>query len=409
METSLQGVRILDLTHVQAGPSATQLLAWLGAEVIKVEPPQGDITRHHLRHADGIDSLYFSMLNCNKQSVVIDLKQAEGVALLLRLAERCDVLVENFAPGVMDKLGLGWETLHAAQPRLIVGSIKGFGDTGPYKDLKAYENIAQAMGGAMSVTGAADATPTVSGAQIGDSGTGLHLAIGLLAALHQRTRTGLGQRVECAMMDAVMNLGRIKWRDHQRLAHGQDGTQPGAGGDLPRGGNHSGGALPGNTVRCSPEGPNDYLYIVLQEHAWNPLARFLGGEALARDPRFATAAARQRNQDELWACIESVTRRHTKMEMFEALTKLGVACGPVLGTGELAGNEHVRQRGMYVHIDDVRRGPWATIGMPIRLSGSRVDIERAPYLGEHTDAVLHGVAELDDAAIQALRERRVIG
>lgn len=233
METSLQGVRILDLTHVQAGPSATQLLAWLGAEVIKVEPPQGDITRHHLRHADGIDSLYFSMLNCNKQSVVIDLKQAEGVALLLRLAERCDVLVENFAPGVMDKLGLGWETLHAAQPRLIVGSIKGFGDTGPYKDLKAYENIAQAMGGAMSVTGAADATPTVSGAQIGDSGTGLHLAIGLLAALHQRTRTGLGQRVECAMMDAVMNLGRIKWRDHQRLAHGQDGTQPGAGGDLP--------------------------------------------------------------------------------------------------------------------------------------------------------------------------------
>nr|MBF0683088.1 CoA transferase [Pseudomonas sp.] len=255
MDTALDGVRVLDMTHVQAGPSASQLLAWLGADVIKVEPPRGDVTRTQLRDIPDADSLYFAMLNCNKRSIAIDLKSAAGKELLTDLIKECDVLMENFGPGVLDRLGFTWDAIHRINPRIIVGSIKGFGATGPYAHLKAYENIAQAMGGAMSVTGTAQTGPLTTGAQIGDSGTGLHLIIGVLAALQQRARTGKGQYVECAMMDAVMNLCRVKWRDHQRLAAGPleeisgspDETQA-----APRIGNQSGGALLGNAVRCKP-------------------------------------------------------------------------------------------------------------------------------------------------------------
>lgn len=411
METALHGIRVLDLTHVQAGPSATQLLAWLGAQVIKIEPPEGDVTRRQLRHAEDTDSLYFAMLNCNKQSVVIDLKTSAGRDVALELAKRCDILVENFAPGVMERLGLGWDTLHAAHPGLILGSIKGFGSTGPYRDLKAYENIAQAMGGAMSVTGGPDTGPTVSGAQVGDSGTGVHLLAGLLAALYQRSRTGKGQRVECAMMDAVMNLCRVKWRDHQRLATGPLPEYPTPAEDLtavPRAGNYSGGALLGNAVRCKPGGQNDYLYIVLQDASWEPLARFIGGEELARHPDYATPQARRAHQQALWTTIESVTLRHDKNEMFAILTGLGIACGPVLSTGDLVRDSHVRHRDMYVEIDDPERGRWANVGMPIKLSDSAVPVRRAPYLGEHTDAVLRDLAGLDDPEIQDLRARGAI-
>ena len=217
MSEALKGFRILDMTHVQAGPTCSQLLAWMGADVIKFEPPQGDATRGQLRDVPNADSLYFTMLNCNKRSIIVNMKNDEGKKIFTELLGHVDVVMENFGPGVLDRLGFTWEKIHSINPKVVMASIKGFGSSGPYAEFKAYENVAQAMGGAMSTTGVPDGPPFVTGAQIGDSGTGLHLAIGILGALHQRNRTGLGQYVEVAMIDAVMNLCRVKWRDHQRL------------------------------------------------------------------------------------------------------------------------------------------------------------------------------------------------
>src|ERR1700678_2992985 len=220
MSKALDGVRILDFTHVQSGPTCTQLLAWFGADVIKVERPGvGDITRSQLRDVPDADSLYFTMLNHNKRSLTLDTKTKKGKEILEDLVGVCDVMVENFAPGVLDRMGLTWERIQELNPRIILASIKGFGP-GPYEDCKVYENIAQCTGGAASTTGFRDGLPLVTGAQIGDSGTGLHLALGIVAALFQRTQTGRGQKVTAAMQDGVLNLARVKMRDQQRLAHG---------------------------------------------------------------------------------------------------------------------------------------------------------------------------------------------
>lgn len=410
METALEGIRVLDMTHVQAGPSATQLLAWLGADVIKVEPPDGDVTRTQLRDIPEVDSLYFNMLNCNKRSIVIDLKTADGQALLAELIGHCDVLMENFGPGVLDRLGFSWDKIHRLNPRMVVGSIKGFG-AGPYEALKAYENIAQAMGGAMSVTGTCGTPPLAGGAQIGDSGTGLHLIIGILAALQQRTRTGVGQHVECAMMDSVMNLARIKWRDHQRLAAGPLEEHP----DLaptqaaPRIGNRSGGALLGHAVRCQPGGPNDYVYVVLPDTGWEQLAAVLGDDTLAHDPRFATATARRRHQQALWSAVEQVSLTRTKRQFADMLAHAGIPCGPVMSTLDLARDEHVAARNMYVELHSPGRGPWRNVGMPIKLSGSQVPMQPPPGLGEHTDEILRDVLDYAEARIQELRRTGAVG
>ncbi|MCY3731415.1 MAG: CoA transferase, partial [Rhodospirillaceae bacterium] len=287
-DKALSGIRILDMTHVQAGPTSSQLMGFLGADVIKLESPMGDATRGQLRDIPDADSLYFTMLNCNKRSITVNLKNDRGKEVFTKLVEICDVVMENFGPGVLDRLGFGWDTVHAINPRIVMASIKGFGTEGPYAAFKAYENVAQAMGGAMSTSGLFGGPPVVTGAQIGDSGTGVHLMAGILAALLQRERTGRGQYVECAMMDCVMNLARVKWRDHQRLERGplaeywhqefEDFT--------PRAGNDSGGGQLGNAIQCKPGGPNDFLYIVVQEHVWNALAERIGGEALVNDPRF---------------------------------------------------------------------------------------------------------------------------
>src|SRR5579862_2386067 len=294
----LKGVRILDMTHVQAGPTCSQLLAWLGADVIKLESPAGDATRGQLRDVPNADSLYFTMLNCNKRSITVNMKSPEGKAAFVELLKKSDIIMENFGPGVLDRLGFPWEKVHEINPRVVMGSIKGFGSSGPYADFKAYENVAQAMGGAMSTTGIPDGPPYVTGAQIGDTGTGLHLAIGLLAALHQRDRTGEGQYVEVAMMDGVMNLCRVKFRDHQRLNHGglPEYSVPTYQnmGDVPRAGNDSGGGQLGNAVHCRPHGPNDWLYVVVQEAVWEDLAKRIGPDVgipdMAANPQLATIA-----------------------------------------------------------------------------------------------------------------------
>ena len=409
---ALKGIRILDMTHVQAGPTCTQLLAWMGADVIKFENPQGDATRGQLRDVPNADSLYFTMLNCNKRSITVNMKAAEGKQVFVELLKKCDIVMENFGPGVLERFGFPWERIHELNPRIVMGSIKGFGSTGPYAQFKAYENVAQAMGGAMSTTGVPDGPPFVTGAQIGDSGTGLHLAIGLLAALRQRDRTGIGQYVEVAMMDGIMNLCRVKFRDHQRLTRGglsefSVPTHKGMG-DVPRGGNDSGGGQLGNAVRCKPGGPNDFLYVVIQEAVWDALANRIGPEigmpGLATDQKFGKIADRRKNQNEMWEIIGEFALNYTKRELMAILNPLEVPCGPVMGTEDLANDEHVRGRDMWVELDHPQRGKWWNVGMPIKLSASPAKIRRSPTLGEHTEEVLREFLGYEDEKINSLRK-----
>ena len=408
---ALKGVRILDMTHVQAGPTCSQLLAWMGADVIKLEPPQGDATRGQLRDVPNADSLYFTMLNCNKRSIVVNMKTAEGKGVFVDLLKKCDILMENFGPGVLDRFGFTWEKIRQVNPRIVMGSIKGFGSSGPYADFKAYENVAQAMGGSMSTTGVPDGPPFVTGAQIGDSGTGLHLAIGLLAALHQVQRTGKGQYVEVAMMDGVMNLCRVKFRDHQRLMRGplseySVGTHQNMGA-VPRAGNDSGGGQLGNAVRCKPGGPNDFIYIVVQEAVWDALAQRIGREVgmpdLVKDAKFATIAERRNNQNDMWEIIGQFALKYDKREFMNILNDLDVPCGPIMSTDDLFSDEHVKLREMMVELEHPQRGKWWNVGMPIKLSDSPARIERSPMLGEHTDEVLRDVLGYSEEKLASLK------
>jgi formyl-CoA transferase len=315
--------------------------------------------------------------------------------------------MENFGPGVLDRLGFSWETIHQINPAIVMASIKGFGSTGPYAEFKAYENVAQAMGGSMSTTGFMDGPPLVTGAQIGDSGTGLHLAIGILAALQHRHRTGKGQYVEVAMMDAVMNLCRVKFRDHQRLSRGplpEFSVPTHAVKDTPRSGNDSGGGQLGNAVKCKPGGPNDYLYVVVQEVVWDALARRVGGEALAKDERFATIQSRRANQQVLWQILNDFAAAYTKRELMALFNEIDVPCGPIMSTDDLVNDEHVKLREMVVELDHPQRGRWHNVGMPIKLSASSVPVERSPLLGEHTDEILQSVLGYTEAQMASLKE-----
>jgi formyl-CoA transferase len=404
---ALKGVRILDMTHVQAGPTCSQLLAWMGADVIKFENPQGDATRGQLRDVPNADSLYFTMLNCNKRSITVNMKTEEGKQVFVDLLKKCDIVMENFGPGVLERFGFPWEKIRSINPKIVMGSIKGFGSSGPYADFKAYENVAQAMGGAMSTTGVPEGPPFVTGAQIGDSGTGLHLAIGLLAALRQAERTGKGQYVEVAMMDGVMNLCRVKFRDHQRLTRQSLSeysvpTQQGMGA-VPRAGNDSGGGQLGNAIHCKPHGPNDWLYVVVQEAVWEDLAKLIGGEKLATDPRFSKISERRKNQNEMWRIITEFAANHTKREFMALLNPIDVPCGPIMSTEDLADDEHVRGRDMWVELDHPQRGKWFNVGMPIKLSDSPAVIKRSPTLGEHTEEILKEVLGYPEEKISSLK------
>src|ERR1700737_4403294 len=316
MDKALTGVRVLDLTHVQSGPSCTQILAWFGADVIKVElPGRGDITRTQLRDIPGVDSLYFTMLNCNKRSLTLNVKSDEGKTICAELLRRSDILVENFAPGALDRLGFTWERIHELNPRVVYASLKGFGP-GALEHAKAYESIAQATGGAMSTTGFADGPPAVTGAQIGDSGNAVHLFGAVVAALYQRTHTGRGQRVQIAMRDGILNLCRVKLRDQQRLERGPLAEYPNErfDGFVPRSGNASGGGHPGSALRCKPGGPNDYVYIVIQPQGWGAVLGGIGRTDLVGDPNYDTPEARGSRLGEIFAMVEQWTLNKTKWE-----------------------------------------------------------------------------------------------
>jgi len=415
MGKALDGVRILDFTHVQSGPTCTQLLAWFGADVIKVERPgTGDVTREQLRDIPDVDSLYFTMLNHNKRSITLDTKSAAGKQVLEKLVGHCDVLVENFAPGALDRMGFTWERIQQLNPRMIVASVKGFGP-GPYEDCKVYENVAQCAGGAASTTGFDDGPPLVTGAQIGDSGTGLHLALGIVAALYQRNTTGRGQRVLAAMQDGVLNLCRVKLRDQQRLArtgvmqeypqypHGKFGEA------VPRAANASGGGQPGSIVKCKgwETDPNAYLYFIAQAPVWKEICKVIGKESWITDPLFATPNARLPRLKEVFEGIEAWTLTRTKLEAMRLLNEHDIPCGPILSMKELADEPSLRATGTIVEVDHPKRGKYLTVGNPIKLSDSHSEVKRSPLLGEHTDEVL---AELGYGKpdIVALRTGKVV-
>ncbi len=413
MSKALEGVRILDMTHVQSGPTCTQLLAWFGADVIKVERAgTGDITRGQLRDVPDADSLYFTMLNGNKRSITLDTKAERGREIFTKLIEACDVMVENFAPGALDRMGFTWERIQELNPRMIYASVKGFGP-GPYEECKVYENVAQCTGGAASTTGFDDGPPLVTGAQIGDTGTGLHVALGIVTALYQRQASGRGQRVECAMQDGVLNLCRVKLRDQQRLAHGPLTEYPQYpngtfGEEIPRAGNASGGGQPGWVVKCKGGGPNDYLYVIIQPPGWAPLMRTIGREELIEDPDWATPAARLPKLEQCFAMIEEWTMTQSKFEAMETLNAVNVPCGPILSMKEVAEEPSLRATGTVVEVDHPERGKYLTVGNPIKLSDSPTEVERSPLLGEHTDEVLRDVVGMSAEEIAAARAEGVV-
>jgi formyl-CoA transferase len=399
MGEALAGIRVVDLTNNQAGPSCGQMLAWLGADVIKVEEPgKGDVARYSQRDKDrpDADALFFLTFNANKRSLTLNLKHPRGQEVFRALLTTADVMLENFGPGVIERLGFGYPAVRALNPRLVYASIKGFGSYGPYRDYKSYEPIAQAMGGAMSVTGAAGGPPTYVWPAIGDSGTGMHCVIGILAALMQRHATGEGQQVEVSMQDAVVNMIRISLRDHQRF-----------GETRPRTGNQLGQAVPGTAYRCHPGGPNDYVFIYTQQQMWHPLLRAMGREDLIGDSRYEAPEARWQRRAEIDGLVEAWTMERPKHDVMKILAGAGVPCGACLDTGEVLTDPHLLARDMIVEMDHPVRGRYVTVGNPVKLSASPTTIRPSPLLGEHRAAILRELG-YTDADIKALADAGAI-
>jgi formyl-CoA transferase len=417
MGKALEGIRILDMTHVQSGPTCTQLLAWFGADVIKVERPGvGDATRGQLRDVPDVDSLYFTMLNHNKRSITLNTKSDKGKEIFESLLKACDVMVENFAPGALDRMGFSWERIQEINPRLIYASIKGFGP-GPYEDCKVYENVAQCTGGSASTTGFLDGPPSVTGAQIGDTGTGLNLALGIVTALFHREKSGKGQRVTAAMQDGVLNLCRVKLRDQQRIQHGplSEYSQHGQGipfGDaVPRAGNDSGGGQPGWILKCKgwENDLNAYVYFITQAAVWKNICDVIGKPEWKEDPAYATPPARLDKIKAIFDTIEEWTMTKDKFEVMEICNPLNIPCGPILSMKEIAEDPSLRETGTIVEVDHPTRGKYLTVGNPIKLSDSPSDVKRSPLLGEHTNEILAEVLGMSSDDIADVKSDGAVG
>ena len=403
MNKPLNGIKIIDFTHVQAGPACTQLLAWFGADVIKVERPgSGDVTRTQLQDIPNVDALYFTMLNSNKKSLTLDTKKPLGKEVLEKLIRESDVMVENFGPGALDRMGFTWARIQELNPKMILASVKGFSDGHHYEDLKVYENVAQCAGGAASTTGwwkGDNAVPTISSAALGDSNTGMHLAIGILTAIIGRQQTGKGQKVAVSMQDSVINLCRVKLRDQQRLdrlgyleeypqyPHEMDAFKDKV---VPRGGNAGGGGQPGWILKCKgwQTDPNAYIYFTVQGHAWAPICDAIGKPEWKTDPAYTTPKARQPHINEIFATIEDWLKDKTKFEAVDVLRKFDIPCAPVLTMKEILNDESLRASGTITEVQHKTRGSYFTVGSPIKFSDMKPEITGSPLLGEHSDEVL---------------------
>lgn len=400
---ALRGVRVLDLTQFEAGTSCTESLAWLGADVIKIEPPgRGEQGRVASTDRSGLDSYYFLLLNANKRSVTLNLRHPEGKALLDRMLPTADVMIENFAPGAIERLGFDYEHVREINPRTIYVQIKGFAPDGPYGDFLAFDPIAQAVGGALSLTGEPDGIPIKPGPTIGDTGTGLHAAIGILAALYQRMATGTGQRIELAMQEAVINYCRISYARQSITGQGAE-----------RFGNRSqlGMTAPSGIYPCRPGGPNDFCFIYTTRagnHHWERLLEAIGHPELQGDPRFESAESRAQHGDEIDLMIAGWTSLHTKADVMQVLGSAGVPAGAVFDTKELSDDEHLRRRGMFVTVDHPTRGPFTMPGWPVHMSDSHVAVEPAPLLGQHNAEVFSEVLGLQPSDLDRLSKEGVI-
>jgi formyl-CoA transferase len=387
-------------------------LAWFGADVVKVERPGvGDATRGQLRDVPEADSLYFTMLNSNKRSITLNPKKPEGAKIFTQLIQECDVMVENFAPGALDRMGFSWEKIQEINPRMIYASVKGFGP-GKYEECKVYENVAQCAGGSASTTGALGDVPMVTGAQIGDSGTGLHLALGIVTALFHREKSGKGQRVSAAMQDGVLNLCRVKLRDQQRLEKGplkeysQFGENIPFGDATPRAGNDSGGGQPGRILKCKgwEEDPNAYTYFITQAAVWEKVCDVIGKPEWKDDENYSTPAVRLPKLNDIFDTIEAWTKTKTKFEVMDICNPLDIPVGPILSLKEISEDQGLRDTGTVVEVDHPVRGKYLTVGNPIKLSDSPAVVKRSPLLGEHTEEILKEFCNMTDEEISAVKE-----
>lgn len=428
MTKPLDGINVLDFTHVQAGPACTQMMGFLGANVIKIERRgSGDMTRGWLQDKPNVDSLYFTMFNCNKRSIELDMKTPEGKELLEQMIKKADVMVENFGPGALDRMGFTWERIQELNPRVILASVKGYAEGHANEHLKVYENVAQCSGGAAATTGFWDGPPTVSGAALGDSNSGMHLMIGILAALEMRHKTGKGQKVAVAMQDAVLNLVRIKLRDQQRLertgilaeypqaqpnfAFDRDGNPLSFDNitSVPRGGNAGGGGQPGWMLKCKgwETDADSYVYFTIAANMWPQICDMIDKPEWKDDPAYNTFEGRVDKLMDIFSFIETKFADKDKFEVTEWAAQYGIPCGPVMSMKELAHDPSLQKVGTVVEVTDEIRGNHLTVGAPFKFSGFKPEITRAPLLGEHTDEVLKELG-LDDAKIKELHAKQVV-
>ena len=396
MDNALEGVKVLDLTHVQAGPSCAQMLGFLGADVLKVEDTWGgDSTRRDLAHREDSDSFYFLIFNNNKRAMTLNLKTDKGKELFKGLVKWADILIENFSLGMMDRLGFGWDALHEINPGLVYATIKGFGTYGPYAKYKGYEMVAQAVGGAMATTGFDDRPPVYLSPGVGDSGSGLHAAIGILAALRKRDLTGKGQMVEVAMQDSVVNLMRMRLT--QTLGPDRPDVRTG----------HMGFRGIPMVYPCAPGGPDDYVMIHPRGDMWDIMLAAIGRDDLIGDERYSEENQSE-HADEVEALISDWTTKRTKWEAMKTLAEMGVLAGATINPHEILENEHLIERGMIVNVEDPVRGDYMMIGCPIKLSDQETKVTRAPRYGEHTDDVLTTLLGCTPDEIREMRDEGVI-
>ncbi|MFM9941743.1 MAG: CoA transferase [Hyphomicrobiaceae bacterium] len=399
---ALAGIKVVDLTQFEAGTSITETLAWLGADVIKIENPKGgEQGRNASSERKDADSYYFMLLNANKRSVTLNLKNEAGKKMLRDMIAKADIFAENFAPGVIEKLGFSYEEVAKINPRIIYATVKGFGKGSPYEKNLAFDMIAQAAGGVMSITGEADGRPIKPGVTLGDTGTGLHAVIGVLAALFQRTVTGRGQKVEVAMQDAMVNYCRIAYS--RQLLTNKACERNGNSVVL--------GNAPCEVFKCAPEGHNDYVFIytsrATNQH-WENLCDVIGRADLKTDPRFATPPQRGNHATEINKHIEKWTKQFTKFEAMEKLGAAGVPCGAVMDTKELSDDPTMREREIFVEVDHPVRGKVVIPGWPVKMTDSYVAVKPSPVLGADNATVYKEWLGLGNADLEKLKKDGIV-